>query len=362
MRFYPTIFKIVFVPMDAELAHRCGYLAINSLRRLGLSRLFAPRLAPDSALAREVMGLKFPSPFGLAAGFDKEGKAIEALMDLGFGHIEVGTITAMGQPGNPKPRLFRLLADRAVLNRMGFNNDGAAAVANRLAQARKRLVQSYASSTAVRPIIGVNIGKTKAVELADAVADYRASTRLLAPHADYLAVNVSSPNTPGLRSLQAIESLEPLLRAVRDEADRAVKDRRLPLLVKIAPDLADEDITSLAHLARDLGLDGIIATNTTIARSGLGLLTDQQKLADLGDGGISGKPLRKRSLEITRLLRQLVGDRLAIISVGGVFSAQDVRQSLAAGADLVQGYTGFLYEGPLWAARINKELAQGDVD
>ncbi|TFI47722.1 dihydroorotate dehydrogenase (quinone), partial [Micrococcus endophyticus] len=212
-------------------------------------------------------GCGSPTPFGLAAGFDKEGRGTAALADLGFGHIEVGTITAQAQPGNPQPRLFRLVEDRALVNRMGFNNGpGAAAVAPRLARTRAVLERRFG---AVRPVLGVNIGKTKVVALEDAAEDYRASTRLLAPHADYLTVNVSSPNTPGLRQLQEIDALEPILTAVREEADRVVTGRRVPLTVKIAPDLTDEDVRAVAALAERLGLDGVIATNTTISREGL---------------------------------------------------------------------------------------------
>lgn len=355
MRIYPTLFKIVFVPMDAEKAHRIGYWGIKLLRSAGISRSAKAILRPHKSLAREVMGLQFPSPFGLAAGFDKEAHAINALTDLGFGHVEIGTITGQAQPGNPKTRLFRLVDDLAVVNRMGFNNDGAAQVGPRLAAARADIDAEYKHSE-VRPIIGVNIGKTKVVELDQAIEDYLISTRTLAPQADYLAVNVSSPNTPGLRDLQAVETLRPLLEAVRAEADRVVTDRHVPLVVKIAPDLADDDIRAIAEMALDLKLDGIIATNTTIAREGLGLVSDPAKIREIGAGGLSGKPLKQRSLEVTKLLKSLVGDQLAIISVGGVTTAEDVAERLRAGADLVQGYTGFLFEGPLWAHHINRGL------
>ncbi|GGH57573.1 quinone-dependent dihydroorotate dehydrogenase [Rothia aerolata] len=355
MRIYPTLFKIVFVPMDAEKAHRIGYWGVKLLRSAGISRSAKAILRPHKSLAREVMGLNFPSPFGLAAGFDKEAHAINALTDLGFGHVEIGTITGQAQPGNPKTRLFRLVDDFAVVNRMGFNNDGAAKVGPRLASARADIDAEYKHSE-VRPIIGVNIGKTKVVELDQAIEDYLISTRTLAPQADYLAVNVSSPNTPGLRDLQAVETLRPLLEAVRAEADRVVTDRHVPLAVKIAPDLADEDIRAIAEMALELKLDGIIATNTTTAREGLGLVSDPEKIREIGAGGLSGKPLKQRSLEVTKLLKSLVGDQLAIISVGGVTTAEDVAERLRAGADLVQGYTGFLFEGPLWAHHINRGL------
>jgi dihydroorotate dehydrogenase len=308
--------------------------------------------APPASLQTEALGLTFPSPFGLAAGFDKEGHGIEALTELGFGHVEVGTITGQAQPGNEKPRLFRLIEDRAVINRMGFNNDGASAVAPRLKSARAALQRRHAK---VRPVIGVNIGKTKIVELEDAVEDYLISARSLAPAADYLVVNVSSPNTPGLRLLQNVETLRPLLKAVGEEADKAA-GRHVPLLVKIAPDLTDEDVDDVARLAMDLGLDGIIATNTTIGREGLRSAAD--KVEGCGAGGLSGAPLKRRSLEVLRRLKSVTGDRLALISVGGVENAADVQERLDAGASLVQGYTAFLYEGPFWAARINRELAR----
>ncbi|MFW0155058.1 quinone-dependent dihydroorotate dehydrogenase [Rothia sp. P6271] len=355
MRIYPALFKVIFVPMDAEKAHRVGYWGIRFLRASGVTRLGRRFLRPHPQLKTTVMGLDFPSPFGLAAGFDKEARAINALTDLGFGHVEVGTVTAHAQPGNPPKRLFRLVKDYAVVNRMGFNNDGAATVGPRIASARADIDAEY-DSQQVRPIVGVNIGKTKVVPLEDALEDYKISTRTLAPQADYLVVNVSSPNTPGLRSLQSVESLRPLLEVVRAEADKVVSSRRVPLAVKIAPDLADEDIKDIAQLAVDLGLDGIIATNTTIARENLGLVSSAEEVAACGEGGLSGRPLKSRSLEVIRLLKEYVGERLSIIAVGGVTDAQDVQERLDAGADLVQGYTAFLYEGPLWAHRINKDL------
>ena len=352
MRIYPTIFRLVFTKMDPEKAHHFSFDALRLAEKFGVSAIVRRMCAPDAALRRTVMGIEFPSPFGLAAGFDKEGAGIRALADLGFGHVEVGTITGSAQPGNEKPRLFRLVEDKAVINRMGFNNDGAHAVAPRIRAARVALAERFGAH---RPVIGVNIGKTKAVELDDAVEDYLVSTRELAVHADYLVVNVSSPNTPGLRLLQGVETLRPLLQAVRSEADRIVGGH-IPLLVKIAPDLADEDVEEVATLAVELGLDGIIATNTTIAREPL--TSDAFKVAELGAGGLSGAPLKARSLEVLKVLREKVPAGMAIISVGGVSSPGDVIERLQAGADLVQGYTAFLYEGPFWVRRINKALAR----
>lgn len=307
---------------------------------------------PAASLQVNALGRSFASPFGLAAGFDKEGHGVQALADLGFGHVEVGTITGQAQPGNPKPRLFRLVEDRALINRMGFNNDGAAAVAPRLATARRGLERSY---RAARPVIGVNIGKTKKVDLAAAIDDYLASTRQLAAVADYLVVNVSSPNTPGLRLLQNVETLRPLLSQVRETSTEAA-GRPVPLLVKIAPDLSDDDVDELTSLALDLGLDGIICTNTTITREGL--RTDPHRVVDYGVGGLSGAPLKARSLEVLRRIKARAGDRLTLISVGGVETGAEVQERLDAGATLVQGYTAFLYEGPFWGSRINKYLAR----
>ncbi|WP_426995842.1 quinone-dependent dihydroorotate dehydrogenase [Pseudarthrobacter sp. N5] len=352
MRVYPTFFRLAFSWMDAERAHKIGFKGVRLAHKSGAGRLLELFTAPASSLETTAFGLTFPSPFGLAAGFDKEGHGIEALAQLGFGHVEVGTITGQAQPGNEKPRLFRLIEDHAVINRMGFNNDGASSVAPRLKSARAALQRRHPG---VRPVIGVNIGKSKVVALEDAVEDYLVSARTLAPAADYLVVNVSSPNTPGLRLLQNVETLRPLLKAVGEAANTAA-GRTVPLLVKIAPDLSDEDIDDVARLALDLKLDGIIATNTTIGRTGL--KSGQGMVEACGAGGLSGAPLKLRSLEVLKKLKAITGDRLTLVSVGGVESARDVQERLEAGATLVQGYTAFLYEGPFWAARINRQLAK----
>jgi dihydroorotate dehydrogenase, subfamily 2 len=331
---YGLFFRLVLSRMDPEAAHHLAFRVIRVLPGFlrGLSR-------PHPSLAVDALGLRFPSPFGLAAGFDKEAAGIRGLGVLGFGHVEVGTITAVPQPGNAKPRLFRLIPDRAVVNRMGFNNAGAEAAARRLERARRHRR---------RPVIGVNIGKSRVVAVEDALEDYLTSTRLLAPLADYLVVNVSSPNTPGLRGLQELDRLAPLLEAVRDAAGAT------PVLVKIAPDLTDEQVLRIAELAVRLGLPGIVATNTTISREGL--RTDADVVAAAGEGGLSGAPLAARSHEVLRLLRSAVPDGFVIVSVGGVDTADDVRERLAAGATLVQGYTAFLYRGPFWARSINRGL------
>lgn len=346
---YDTFFRVVLSRFDPERAHRLAFAAMRTAARVPrVAHRARRRLGPPShpSLAVEALGLTFPGPLGLAAGFDKNAEGIDALAAVGFAFVEVGTVTGSAQQGNPRPRLFRLVKDRAIVNRMGFNNDGAAAVAARLARRRRR-------RRSLPVIVGVNIGKTKAVPAADAVADYEASTRLLAPHADYLVVNVSSPNTPGLRDLQAVEHLRPLLTAVRRAAGE-VSARRVPLLVKIAPDLADDDVLAVADLALELGLDGIVATNTTIAREGL--RSAPGEVAAAGAGGLSGPPLRARSAEVLAVLRGRVGDDLTLISVGGISTAADVHERLRAGATLVQAYTGFIYGGALWPARIHRDL------
>ncbi|QEO09984.1 quinone-dependent dihydroorotate dehydrogenase [Protaetiibacter larvae] len=336
---YRLLFRLVLSRLDPEFAHHLAFLVIRVLGWPGLRAITRAFTRPDRSLVVRTLGLEFPSPFGLAAGFDKEARGIPGFGALGFGHVEVGTITALAQPGNPKPRLFRLIPDRAVVNRMGFNNAGAEAAAPRIERARRQ---------AVRPIIGVNIGKSKVVPVEEAIGDYLVSTRLLAPHADYLVVNVSSPNTPGLRGLQELDKLEPLLAAVRDAAGG------VPVLVKIAPDLTDEQVLRIAELTLRLELAGIVATNTTLSRDGL--VTDPAVVAAAGDGGLSGAPLAARALAVLRLLRAAVGPELCLIAVGGVTTAAEVRERLEAGATLVQGYTAFLYEGPFWARAVNRGL------
>lgn len=337
MRLYPQLFKLVFKGMDPETAHHLAFRVIRATPILG--GLVRRVCAPDPSLRVHALGLEFPSPFGLAAGFDKNADGILGLGELGFGHVEVGTLTKHAQPGNPKPRMFRLIDDRGLVNRMGFNNGGSAAALPRIEHARL---------SRKRPVIGVNIGKSRVTDVDNATDDYVWSTERLAPVADYLAVNVSSPNTPGLRGLQELDTLEPLLAAVR----RAAGDT--PVLVKIAPDMDDEQIDGIVALAVRLGLDGIIATNTTVSREGLGVT--EQEIERIGAGGLSGEPLRARSLEVLRRIAQSVPAGFCLISVGGVATAADVLERLRAGATLVQGYTAFIYEGPLWARQINRGL------
>lgn len=310
------------------------------IKLLGATRLASLSQVGVKKKVVQAIGLTFDGPFGMAAGFDKNAEVVRQLGQLGFSHVEIGTVTRFPQEGNPKPRLFRLKKDLSLINRMGFNNDGADVIAKRLRKIR--------ASGVKLPVIGVNIGKSKITELEDAVSDYQYSTKLLAPFADYIAVNVSSPNTPGLRSLQAIDQLEPILTAVLAQASGK------PVLVKIAPDLADEDVVAVAALATKLSLAGVIASNTTISRSDL--KTASKEVEAMGSGGLSGPVLRSRSVEVLKLLRANLPSSMAVVSVGGVFRAQDVKERLQHGATLVQGYTGFVYEGPLWARKISRGL------
>ena len=337
------LMRTILFFFPAETVHHIACFFLRLLMALPLiGYLVRRQLKPSRELRVQAFGREFPSPIGIAAGFDKNGHYFDALLGLGFGCVEVGTVTGVGQDGNPKPRLFRLKADRAIINRMGFNNYGADALAGRLAHRRKRL-----------GVIGANIGKTKLVEEEFAIADYVKSARAVAPYADYLTVNVSSPNTPNLRDLQAVEKLRPLLSAVK-EAIAEVCDKPIPLLVKIAPDLADSDVIEVAKMALELKLDGIIATNTTISRAGLA--SASEVVEAIGAGGLSGPPVAARSLEVLRLLRREVGDKVTLISVGGIETADQVWERLAAGATLIQVYTGFIYEGPGLANRLNQGL------
>jgi len=291
----------------------------------------------DPALVTHALGATFPTPVGLAAGFDKEGAGHRELAALGFGFVEVGTVTPQPQPGNPRPRLFRLPADRALVNRLGFNSGGVDAVRTRLREHPPDGV-----------VLGVNVGKSKTTPEERAAEDYATAARALGPLAAYVAVNVSSPNTPGLRDLQAVAQLRPLLEAVKAATDR-------PVLVKIAPDLSDEDVDAVADLALDLGLAGIIATNTTIAREGL--RTPQGEVEAAGAGGLSGAPLAPRSLAVLRRLHARAGDRLVLVAAGGIADADEAWARIRAGATLVQLYTGFVYGGPATPAKVARGLA-----
>ena len=340
---YDLLYKTILTRTDPERIHDACVGAIEVVSRVPLLRdavrqmwgrrpaFPVPSANQGGPFVRPVPGL-----LGLAAGMDKEGQAVEGMDMLGFGFIEVGTLTASAQPGNERPRMWRHPQMRAIRNRMGFNSSGADEAARRL-----RALRSSVRGRSI--VVGANIGKTKATALADAVADYRYSAGAVARWADYLVVNVSSPNTPGLRSLQSVSALRPILEAVREAGDAAAR-RHVPLLVKIAPDLADEDIDAVADLVTDMDLDGVVATNTTIDH-------------DLGEGGLSGAPLLPRSLEVVRRLRSRLGEGPTIIGVGGISSIMDAELMLDAGADLLQAYTAFVYNGPAWPGRINRALA-----
>lgn len=338
---YRTLIRPLLYLLPAETAHHLAFGCLRLIAAIpGMKALMRSIFHSAKALPTRAFGLEFPNPIGLAAGFDKDAIGYEALGALGFGFVEVGTLTAQPQPGNPKPRLFRLPKDRALVNRMGFNNRGSADAVPRLARAH-------------RTIVGVNIGKTKVVPEGEAIGDYVASAKRVGPHADYVVVNVSSPNTPGLRDLQATEKLRPLLAAVREALNEVCPSRRVPLLVKIAPDLADEDVDAVAAMALSTGLDGIIATNTTIRRDGLE--SSSAEIERCGAGGLSGPPVHQRALEVLKRLRETVGDRLTLISVGGIETPAQARERIEAGATLVQIYTALIYEGPF----LPKRLAEG---
>lgn len=340
---YRAFFRLLLQRLDPERAHA---IAAASLRFLAavpgtlwlLRRCLASR-APS--LRVRAFGLEFASPLGVAAGVDKDATWFEPLLALGFGAVEIGTVTARQQPGNPRPRVTRFPAQRALLNAMGFPNDGAVRVAPRLAGRRAWL-----------GVVGVNVGKSKVAELDDAVADYREAVRLLAPHADYLVLNVSSPNTPGLREMQATERLAALIDGVREELT-ALGRASLPLLVKLAPDLADAEIERIADLAVERQLAGIVATNTTVDH---GVLPAGATAGLAHAGGVSGEPLRPRALAVLRLLHGRVGGRIALVAAGGIATSEDAWERILAGATLVQAYTGFVYGGPLWPHRLNRDL------
>lgn len=295
----------------------------------------------DKRLERQVFGLNFPNPVGLAAGFDKDGKHFEAMSALGFGFIEIGTVTPLGQEGNPQPRLFRLPEDEGLINRMGFNNEGVDALVSRLKNRKKGQV-----------VIGGNIGKNKVTPNENATSDYAICFEALFPYVDYFVVNVSSPNTPNLRDLQEKEPLTALLTGLQHLNHQKPKPK--PLLLKIAPDLTDGQLDDILEIATATKLDGVIATNTTISRSAL--KTSEAKLAEIGAGGLSGKPVASRSTEVIRYLHEKSKGKLRIIGVGGIASASDALEKLAAGASLVQVYSGLVYEGPGLVKAINKGL------
>jgi dihydroorotate dehydrogenase len=341
---YKSLIKPLLFKLDAERAHHLVFDNLCRAARVpGVPALLRGLYDyQHSSLAREVFGLKFPNPVGLAAGLDKNAVLTDELALLGFGFVEIGTVTPRPQPGNPAPRLFRLPQDEALINRMGFNNDGAAAAARRLAQRQNR-----------RLIIGGNIGKNKDTPNEQAAADYVAGFEALAEVVDYFVVNVSSPNTPGLRQLQEKKPLIDLLQQVQERNQQRAAPR--PLLLKIAPDLTDYQLDDILEIARETKLSGLVATNTTISREGLH--TDASQVAALGAGGLSGKPLRERATEVIRYLHRRADGALPIIGSGGIHSPQAAQEKLNAGASLIQLYTGFIYEGPGLVRKINEQLA-----
>jgi dihydroorotate dehydrogenase len=343
---YRSLLRPLLFKLPPETAHEFALHALSLGLGRGLLRRVAGGPAGETSFGElRRFGLSFKNPVGVAAGFDKNGRVAPQLADLGFGFVEVGTVTNLPQPGNPRPRLFRLPLDRALVNRQGFNNEGAASLARRLAQAKPDCV------------LGVNIGKSRIVPVEEAAADYLASFETVRPHADYVTVNVSSPNTPGLRELQRGDLLSELLNTLqrrnRELAD-AEGGRAVPLLVKVAPDLGAGELELIVEAARGAEVAGIIATNTTTSRAGL--RTDSQSVAACGEGGLSGAPLRERSTRLVAALRRLTRGALEIVGVGGIFDADDAWEKICAGASLVQLYTGFVYEGLGAARRINEGL------
>lgn len=334
---YKQLIQPILFSLDPEKAHHLTFSALKFLNKIpGVPTLLRSIYQVEHpSLEREVFGIKFKNPVGLAAGLDKEAKLYKELSNLGFGFIEIGTITPKGQPGNPKKRLFRLKADKAIINRMGFNNQG-------VEEAIKRLKNNK------NVLIGGNIGKNKITPNEDAVNDYSTCFEKLFPYVDYFVVNVSSPNTPNLRTLQEKEPLTLLLNTLQKL--NLQKEKQKPILLKIAPDLTDEQLLDIIDIVKETKIAGVIATNTTISREGL------ISAAKNETGGLSGKPLTKRSTEVIRFLSEKSGKAFPIIGVGGIHSVEDALEKLEAGASLIQLYTGFIYEGPKLIKDINKRL------
>jgi dihydroorotate dehydrogenase len=344
---YKLFIRPLLFSIDAERVH---YLVFDLLKKgsriPGVGSVLRNQFTFEHpSLQRKLFGITFKNPVGLAAGFDKDAKLIDELADLGFGFIEIGTLTPKPQPGNDKPRLFRLPSDSALINRMGFNNEGVHAAVERLRHRKSNV------------IIGGNIGKNKATPNESAQDDYGYCVDVLYPYVDYFVVNVSSPNTPGLRALQEKEPLAKLLEFVKNKT--LTQPSAKPVLLKIAPDLTVEQLDDIVDILRTTKIDGIIATNTTISREGLS--TPQTDVEAIGNGGLSGKPLTERANEVIRFLRAKLGTDFPIIGVGGVMNANDALQKLKAGADLVQLYTGFIYEGPGLISAINKAIVKSKI-
>jgi dihydroorotate dehydrogenase len=336
MGLYSLVRKLLF-QLPPEEAH---HFTMQLLDVPFSASIFPGKIKDESKLGKDVAGLHFPNPIGIAAGFDKNALYMKKLSKLGFGFIEIGTVTPRAQDGNPKPRLFRLPADQALINRMGFNNDGMQVVAERLKKRPKGV------------IIGGNIGKNKVTPNEEAVKDYLLCFDALYPYVDYFVVNVSSPNTPNLRELQDKDALSKLLRAV--QARNSQKEAAKPVFLKIAPDLSYSQLDEIIEIVRQAGIAGIIATNTTISREGL--KTPRSQVDTIGPGGLSGAPLKDKSYDILKYLRKHCPPRLALISSGGIMTAEEAKRRLDAGADLVQLYTGFIYEGPGLIKRIKQAI------
>jgi dihydroorotate dehydrogenase len=344
--------------LEAEKAH---YLAMNLFKALCAlnpirSFLHARFSEVDPALERSFCGLKFKNPVGLGAGFDKNALYLRELETMGFGFVEIGTVTPEPQAGNDKPRLFRLKKDQALINRMGFNNDGLAVIAERLKQWRERKSRwNNNQQPKSNFLIGGNIGKNKSTPNEDAWKDYLLCFTALHPYVDFFVVNVSSPNTPGLRALQEKDALQAILTRLQEENKQFDKPR--PILLKIAPDLTFEEIDDVIDLALEIGLEGLVATNTTIDRSSLQTTTDA-----IGAGGLSGKPLQDKSDSIVQYIHQKTKGKLAMIGSGGIFTGQDAERKIAAGADLIELWTGFIYEGPFIVRNICKHLVKSNAN
>jgi dihydroorotate dehydrogenase len=340
MNLYPLLKPVLF-RLDPEEAH---HFTIHNLKLAGklpfLLNLFSGKVESPK-LHRNLFGLDFPNPVGLAAGLDKNADVIDEMGRMGFGFVEIGTVTPRPQPGNDKPRLFRLVNDSALINRMGFNNVGAEVAAEHLKRRKTDI------------IVGANIGKNKVTSNEDAISDYVFCFKALFEHAHYFVVNVSSPNTPGLRALQDKDSLLGILNALQDI--NHTKPKAKPVLLKIAPDLTDEQIDDVVSVVRETKIQGIVATNTTISREGLSY--SKQEVEAIGMGGLSGQPLTTRSTEvIKRIHRQIAGTDIKLIGVGGIMNAGDAMEKFDAGSDLIQLYSGFIYKGPQLIADINNEL------
>jgi len=339
---YKTIIRPILFLFDPERVHHWAFFWLRLLQSIPFVGKLQQSIfhVKDTRLERELFGIKFPNPIGLAAGFDKNAIAIDALANFGFGFIEIGTLTPKPQDGNPKKRLFRLIKDKAIINRMGFNNEGVAVAVRRLKKRKSKV------------IIGGNIGKNKLTPNENAVDDYVLAFDAIFDVVDYFVVNVSSPNTPNLRALQEKEPLTHILNTLQEK--NASKKNRKPILLKIAPDLTDEQLLDIIDIVKTTKIDGVIATNTTIAREPLQV--SKEEIEKIGNGGLSGKPLTDRSTEVIRFLATKSNKAFPIIGVGGIHSPEDAKEKLTAGADLIQLFTGFIYEGPYLIKKILKEI------